>query len=77
LSDNKNNGYALKESKGIIINFRGTKMTLKISGSDSEGKYSLIGMIDPPNTRPALHIHSNAPEAYYVLDIFILFVLVF
>ena len=43
-------------------------MTLKISGSDSEGKYSLIEMIHPPNTGPALHIHSNAPEAYYVLD---------
>jgi mannose-6-phosphate isomerase-like protein (cupin superfamily) len=43
-------------------------MTLKVSGSDSEGKYSLIEMIHPPNTGPALHLHSNAPEAYYVLD---------
>jgi mannose-6-phosphate isomerase-like protein (cupin superfamily) len=25
-------------------------------------------MIHPPNTGPALHIHSNASEAYYVLD---------
>lgn len=43
-------------------------MTLKVSGSDSEGKYSLIETIHPPNIGPALHIHSNAPEAYYVLD---------
>jgi mannose-6-phosphate isomerase-like protein (cupin superfamily) len=52
----------------IKINFRGTKMTLKVSGSNSEGKYSLIEIIHPPNTKPALHIHSNAPEAYFVLD---------
>jgi len=25
-------------------------------------------MIHPQNTGPALHIHSNASEAYYVLD---------
>jgi mannose-6-phosphate isomerase-like protein (cupin superfamily) len=68
LSENKNDGYELKEDEGIKINFRGTKMTLKVSGSDSEGKYSLLEMIHPPNTGPALHIHSNAPEAYYVLD---------
>ena len=65
---NKNNGYRLKEGERTKINFTGTKMTLKVSGSDSEGKYSLIGMIHPPNTGPALHIHSKAPEAYYVLD---------
>jgi mannose-6-phosphate isomerase-like protein (cupin superfamily) len=68
LSENKNDGYELKEDEGIKINFRGTKITLKVSGSDSEGKYSLLEMIHPPNTGPALHIHSNAPEAYYVLD---------
>jgi len=43
-------------------------MTLKVSGNDSEGKYSLIEMIHPPNTGPALHIHSDAPEAYYVFE---------
>jgi mannose-6-phosphate isomerase-like protein (cupin superfamily) len=25
-------------------------------------------MIHPPNIGPALHIHPNAPEAYYVLE---------
>jgi mannose-6-phosphate isomerase-like protein (cupin superfamily) len=68
LSDDKINGYILKEGEGTNIDFRGTKMTLKVSGSDSEGRYSLIEIIHPPNTGPALHIPSNAPEAYYVLD---------
>jgi quercetin dioxygenase-like cupin family protein len=44
-------------------------MTVKVSGDDSDGKYyTLIEMEHPPNTGPALHIHSKAPEAYYVLD---------
>jgi hypothetical protein len=64
LLDDKTNGYYLKESEGTKINFRGTKMTLKVSGSDSEGKYSLIEMIHPPNPGPVLHTHSKEPEAY-------------
>ncbi|MGN6823252.1 MAG: cupin domain-containing protein [Candidatus Nitrosocosmicus sp.] len=69
MSNIKNDdGYELKQGEGIKINFKGTKMTLKVSGSDSEGNYSLIEMIHPPNTGPALHIHSNATEAYYFLD---------
>ncbi|MGN6629522.1 MAG: cupin domain-containing protein [Candidatus Nitrosocosmicus sp.] len=69
MSNNKNDdGYGLKQGEGIKIDFRGTKMTLKVSGSDSEGNYLLIEMIHSPNTGPALHIHSDAPEAYYVLD---------
>ena len=52
MSDNRANGYSLKEGEGTKINFRGTKMTLKVSGCDSEGKFSLIGMLHPPNTGP-------------------------
>jgi len=40
LSENKTNIYKLKVGEGIKINFRGKKMTFKVSGSDSEGKYS-------------------------------------
>jgi quercetin dioxygenase-like cupin family protein len=68
LSDITNNGFKLKKGKGTTINFRGTKMTVKVSGDDSDGRYTLIEMEHPPNTGPALHTHSKAPEAYYVLD---------
>ncbi len=67
MSDDKTNGYSLEECEGAKIDFRGAKMTLKISGSNSEDRYSLIEMIHP-DTGPALQIHSNAPEAYYILD---------
>jgi mannose-6-phosphate isomerase-like protein (cupin superfamily) len=42
-------------------------MVVKVSTDDSEGRYSLIEMLHPPNIGPALHIHPNSPEAYYVL----------
>jgi quercetin dioxygenase-like cupin family protein len=68
LSAITNNGFDLKKGKGTTINFRGTKMSVKVSGDDSDGRYTLIEMEHPPNTGPALHTHSKAPEAYYVLD---------
>ena len=68
MSDITNNGFILKKGNGTTINFRGTKITVKVSGDDSGGRYTLIEMEHPPNTGPALHTHSKAPEAYYVLD---------
>jgi hypothetical protein len=59
--------FALRNGEGKQINFRDTKMYLKVSRNDFEGKYSLIEMTDPPRIGPALHIHPRAPEAYYVL----------
>ena len=60
--------YMIKKEDNTIINFRGTKMTIKVSKEDSDGLYTLIEMVHPPNIGPSLHIHPNAPEAYYVLE---------
>ncbi len=68
MSDKIDNGFELKRGEGNEINFRGTKMIIKVSGNDSENRYTLLEMIHPPKTGPALHTHSNAPEAYFVLD---------
>ena len=62
------NGFALEEGEGKEINFRGTKMIVKVSEEDSGRIYSLIEMIHPPNIGPALHVHPQAPEAYYILE---------
>ncbi len=60
--------FFINKEEGSQINFRGTKMVVKVSGDDSEGRYSLIEMVHPPNIGPALHVHPNVPEAYYVLE---------
>lgn len=69
-STRRTKGFALKDGEGRIaqIHFRGTKITVKVSNEDSEGRYTLFEMVHPPNVGPALHIHPNAPEAYYVLE---------
>ena len=62
-------GFALRDGDGRTqIHFRGTKITVKVSNEDSEDRYTLFEMVHPPNVGPALHIHPNAPEAYYVLE---------
>jgi quercetin dioxygenase-like cupin family protein len=61
-------GYALKNGEGPQIIFRGTQMTVKVNEDQSEGAYSFIEMVHPPNIGPALHIHPKGAEAFYVLE---------
>ncbi len=68
MTENEKRGYALKSGEGTHIDFRGTKMTVKVSEEQSEGAYSLIEMVHPPNVGPALHIHPKGAEAFYVLE---------
>jgi mannose-6-phosphate isomerase-like protein (cupin superfamily) len=63
-----NTGFALKNGEGVQIHFRGTKITVKVSKEDSNGRYTMLEMVHPSNVGPALHIHPNAPEAYYILE---------
>jgi hypothetical protein len=35
------NGFALAKEDGEQINFRGTRMLIKVSNDDSEGRYSI------------------------------------
>ncbi|HYX56750.1 MAG TPA: cupin domain-containing protein [Nitrososphaeraceae archaeon] len=63
-----NTGFSLKDGEGVAIHFRGTKITVKVSKEDSEGKYTMLEMVHPSNLGPALHIHPDAPEAYYILE---------
>lgn len=68
MSENEKRGYALKSGEGTHIDFRGTKMTVKVSEEQAEGVYSLIEMVHPPNVGPSSHIHPKGAEAFYVLE---------
>ncbi len=60
MNNEKNAGYALPAGEGRVIYFRGTKMTVKVSGEASDGAYSLIEMLHPPGVGPALHRHPTS-----------------
>jgi quercetin dioxygenase-like cupin family protein len=64
----KTHGYALKKGEGVQIKFRGTLMTIKVAGEQSDEAYSFIEMAHPPEVGPALHIHPKGAEAFYVLE---------
>ena len=68
MTQQSDEGYALKNGEGPHIDFRGTKMTVTVAGQQTKAGYSLIEMIHPPNIGPALHIHPTGAEAFYVLE---------
>lgn len=41
---------------------------IKIGSDQSEGKYSLIEMLYPPNLEVPLHVHTREDELFYVLE---------
>ncbi len=43
-------------------------MTVKASGEDTGGIFSLLEAAEPPGFGPPLHIHHDAAEAFYVLE---------
>lgn len=54
--------------KNKTFDFHGTKMNIKVLTSESDGKYTIIDAIHPPNSGPALHMHPKGSETYFVVD---------
>jgi mannose-6-phosphate isomerase-like protein (cupin superfamily) len=46
----------------------GSVYTIKISGDETQGRYSVWEIEVPISNGPPLHKHSMEDEAYYVLD---------
>jgi quercetin dioxygenase-like cupin family protein len=46
----------------------GTKLRLKASGSDTLGAFSLLEFTDAPGRTVPVHAHTDAIEAFYVLE---------
>ncbi|MCE9652576.1 MAG: cupin domain-containing protein [Nitrosarchaeum sp.] len=53
--------------KNKTFDFHGTKMTVKILTSETNGTYSIIHFVHPPNVGPALHMHPRGSESFYIL----------
>lgn len=53
---------------GEAIWFLQTLMTVKASGAESGGAFSLIEVQYPPALSPPLHLHHNEDESFYVLE---------
>jgi len=54
--------------KNKTFDFHGSKFTIKVLTSESNGNYTVLDVIHPPNVGPALHIHPQGPETFYIIE---------
>jgi mannose-6-phosphate isomerase-like protein (cupin superfamily) len=50
------------------LNIYGDILYLKLTGKDTQGKYTFIEDITAPNQGPPLHVHHREDEGFYILD---------
>ena len=60
--------HAVGPGDGEAIWFLQTLMTVKASGAESGGAFSLIEVQYPPAFSPPRHIHHHEDECFYVLE---------
>lgn len=54
--------------KNKPFDFHGAKFTIKVLTSETNGSYTVLDVIHPPNLGPALHMHPKGPETFYIVD---------
>jgi len=60
--------FVLQRGEGRSIDLGAFAMTVKASGSETGGAFSLLESDEPPGFGPPLHIHHDAGEAFYVVE---------
>jgi quercetin dioxygenase-like cupin family protein len=62
------NSGILKKGEGRAAWVVGDLYTIKASGADTGGAFTLIEVLVPPQSGPPPHVHSREDEAFYVLE---------
>ena len=57
----------LKE-EGRKLNILGDHQLIKLTGKDTDGKFTVILQDNPPNTQIPMHVHENEDELYKVVE---------
>ena len=60
--------FVRRPGDGRAIDLGNFEMSLKASGDETGGAFALLEAAEPANFGPPLHIHTNAAEAFYVLE---------
>jgi quercetin dioxygenase-like cupin family protein len=50
------------------FNFHGAKFTIKVLTSETDGNYTILDVIHPPDIGPSLHIHPKGSETFYIVE---------
>src|SRR5919112_964279 len=54
--------------KGKPFDFHGAIFTIKVLTSETNGSYTILDVIHPPNVGPALHMHPRGTETFYIIE---------
>lgn len=60
--------FVLLPGEGRPIDLGGFQMTVKATGDETAGAFTLLESDEPPDFGPPMHIHHDCAEAFYVLD---------
>ncbi|MDQ4145340.1 MAG: cupin domain-containing protein, partial [Actinomycetota bacterium] len=60
-------GFVLPPGEGRAIDLGAFNMSVKATGEETGGAFSLLEADEPPDFGPPMHIHHNVVEAFYVL----------
>jgi mannose-6-phosphate isomerase-like protein (cupin superfamily) len=61
-------GRRLSEGEGEVRRWGGTIVTIKQTAPETEGRYTLLEILDSPGTLVPLHIHHREDETFYLLE---------
>jgi mannose-6-phosphate isomerase-like protein (cupin superfamily) len=68
MSESVGRAFVLRPGEGRSIDLGDFTMSVKASGHETDGAFSLLEATEPPGFGPPLHIHHDAAEAFYVLE---------
>ena len=61
-------GFGLAADDGEAFWFAGQLATIKIGGTETQGRWTLVEFEGPPGNGPPLHVHHNDNESFYVIE---------
>ena len=54
--------------KSKPFDFHGAIFTIKVLTSETNGSYTILDVIHPPNVGPASHMHPKGSETFYIIE---------
>jgi hypothetical protein len=64
----KASGYVLGQGEGEARWWLGGLATIKATGKETDGRYSLVEVVDPEGSEAPLHVHHREDEGFWVLE---------
>jgi len=68
MTDRLGTALVLRPGDGRSIDLGNFGMSLKATGEETGGAFTLLEAAEPPDFGPPMHIHHDAAEAFYVLE---------